>query len=87
MSERVDVKEVARSVLTEKNLLILYRKYIRYNEGAKRYGVSQKKFERLAKEAGAVYKIDQVVLVNTEIVEEYLENFKESTEDDILWQK
>ena len=31
----------------------------------------------LAKEAKAVYRIKRIVLVNTEIVEEYLENFRD----------
>ena len=30
----------------------------------------------LAKEAGAIYRIKREVLVNTDIVDEYLENFK-----------
>ena len=32
-------------------------------------------FMDLAKEAKAVYRIRRIVLVNTDIVEEYLENF------------
>lgn len=31
---------------------------------------------RMAKDAGACYKIDKVVLVNCDIFEEYLEAFK-----------
>lgn len=31
----------------------------------------------LAKEAKAVYCIRRIVLVNTELIEEYLENFRE----------
>ena len=34
-------------------------------------------FEQIAKDAKATYKIGRIVLVNTEIVEEYLENFRE----------
>ena len=30
----------------------------------------------IAKEAGAIYKINQMVLVNTEILDSYLEQFK-----------
>ena len=33
------------------------------------------KFQELAKEAKAVYKIDKVALVNCEIFERYLESF------------
>ena len=35
------------------------------------------KFQELAKEAKAVYKIDKVALVNCEIFEKYLETFRE----------
>ena len=34
------------------------------------------KFQEIAKLAGAVYKINQMVLVNTEILDQYLETFK-----------
>ena len=34
-------------------------------------------FMELAKEAKAVYRIRRIVLVNTDIIEEYLENFRE----------
>ena len=34
-------------------------------------------FMGLAKEAKAVYRIRRIVLVNTEIIEEYLENFRD----------
>ena len=50
------------------------KKYVRYHEGADRYGMSKKKFEREAKNAKATYKINQLVLVNTEIFERYLES-------------
>ena len=35
-------------------------------------------FQNLAKDAGAVYKIKGVVLVNTQVVDEYLETFRDS---------
>lgn len=52
------------------------RKFIRYKEGKEVYGLCQSTFERKAKEAGAVYKIGKAVLVNCEIFEKYLEQFK-----------
>lgn len=39
--------------------------------------MGQHSFEQLAKEAGAIYRIKRIVLVNTEVVEAYLENFRE----------
>jgi len=36
----------------------------------------QSKFEEMAKEAGAIYKLNKLVLVNCDIFEEYLETFR-----------
>jgi len=53
------------------------KKYVRYDEGAKLYSMGLHTFQQLAKEAGAVYKIKRIVLVNLDIFEEYLEAFRE----------
>ena len=50
--------------------------FVRYNEGAELYSMSQSKFERMAKDAEATYKLDKMVLVNCDIFEEYLETFR-----------
>ena len=42
----------------------LAKKFVRYPEGAQRYSLGLTKFQELAKEAKAVYKIDKVALVN-----------------------
>lgn len=52
--------------------------YIRYDEGAERYSMCRHTFMKLAAEAGAVYKINRLSLVNTKIFEEYLETFRVS---------
>ena len=52
------------------------KKFVRYKEGAEIYSVCQSKFERLAKDAKAIYKVGKVVLVNCEFFEAYLETFK-----------
>ena len=44
-------------------------------EGAQLYSICQSKFEKMAKEAKAIYKVDKVVLVNCELFEKYLESF------------
>ena len=51
-------------------------KFVRYNEGARMYHMGITKFQRLAKEAKACYKVGQMVLVNTQILDEYLESFR-----------
>ena len=52
------------------------KKYIRYKEGAEIYSISQSLFERIAKDAGAVYKVGRAALVNCEIFDKYFESFK-----------
>lgn len=50
-------------------------KFVRYDEWADMYHMGMTKFQELAKEAKACYKIGRMVLVNTEILDEYLETF------------
>ena len=53
------------------------KKFVRYGDGAQLYSMSQSTFEKLAKEAKAIYKYNKLVLVNTEKIDEYLELFHE----------
>ena len=53
------------------------KKFVRYGEVAQLYSMSQSTFEKLAKEAKAIYKYNKLVLVNTEKIDEYLELFHE----------
>lgn len=53
------------------------KKFVRYDEGAVLYSMGINKFRDLAHEAGAVYKVKRCALVNCDIVNDYLENFKE----------
>ena len=53
------------------------KKFVRYKEGAEKYSLGLTKFQELAKEAKAVYKVDKIVLVNCEIFEKFLETFRE----------
>ena len=41
--------------------------FVRYDEGAKRYSMCRNSFMRLAADAGAVYKINKISLVNIKI--------------------
>ncbi len=56
---------------------LLAKKYVRYEEGAKKYSLGITKFMLMAREAKATYKVDKIVLVNCEIFERYLETFRE----------
>ena len=53
------------------------KKFVRYPEGAERYSIGLTKFQALAKEAHAVYKVDGIVLVNCDVFEKFLETFRE----------
>lgn len=53
------------------------KRYVRYKEGAELYSIGLTKFQQLAKEAGAVIKVDKLVLVDCRRFEEFLEFFRE----------
>ncbi|MEE0862509.1 MAG: DUF6462 family protein [Lachnospiraceae bacterium] len=52
------------------------KKFVRYKEGAELYSMGMTKFQEISKEAGAVYKVGQLCLVNTDVLDEYLEGFR-----------
>lgn len=51
------------------------KRFVRYPEGAEMYSMSTSKFMQIAKDAHACYKVNQMVLVNLDIIDEYLETF------------
>lgn len=51
------------------------KRFVRYAEGAEIYSMSVSKFMQLAKDAKACYKVNQLVLVNMDIIDRYLETF------------
>jgi len=51
-------------------------KFVRHDEGAVMYSMSKNTFMQLAHDAQAIYKVNRMVLVNTEILDEYLESFR-----------
>lgn len=57
------------------------KKFVRYKDGCKVYGMGISKFQEIAKKANAVYKINQMVLVNTEVLDHYLERFRVSSQE------
>lgn len=73
MNTRTSIEDI------EKNIACGRKKFVRYEEGAKLYSMGIHTFENLAKEAGAIYRVKRIVLVNTERLDEYLENFREET--------
>ena len=69
---RIEIPEL------EERLVSGQKKYVRYKEGAELYSLGKHTFTQLAKEAGAVYNYKRCVLVNTQKVDAFLENFCES---------
>lgn len=52
------------------------KRLVRYKEGAEMYSMGMNKFQTLAKEAGAILKIDRMVLVDLDVFDRYLESFR-----------
>lgn len=52
------------------------KRFVRYKEGAEMYSMGLTKFQELAKDAKACYKVNHLVLVNLDIIDEYLESFR-----------
>lgn len=52
------------------------KRLVRYKEGAEMYSMGMNKFQKLAKDAGAILKIDRMVLVDLDIFDQYLETFR-----------
>lgn len=46
------------------------KRFVRYSEGAEMYSMSVSKFMQLAKDAKACYKVNQLVLINLDIIDE-----------------
>ena len=69
----------SRADVPELENLLKYgkKKFVRYDEGAKLYSMGLHSFQELAREANAVYHVTRIVLVNTEVIDEYLENYRD----------
>lgn len=52
------------------------KRLVRYKEGAEMFSMGMNKFQTLAKDAGAILKIDRMVLVDLDIFDQYLETFR-----------
>ena len=65
----------------------LRRKFLRYQQAEIVYSLSHKKLMEMAYDAGAIYRMDGIVLINREIFDEYLERFHETKENFVLEEK
>ena len=69
IQRRTEIKDTARE---------LRRKYLRYKDAELVYSIQHKILLELADRAGAIYRIDGYVLINRDIFDEYLEQFRET---------
>ena len=69
---------VRRTEMKEENRK-LRRLFLRYKEAELVYSIQHKKLLELAGKAGAIYRIDGTVLINRDIFEAYLEQFREES--------
>ena len=58
--------------LDDTDRIMIQKDFITLSEGAEYYGLGMKPFTRIAREAGAVYKIGKMVRIRRDILEEYL---------------
>ena len=56
------------------------KKFVRYKEGAEMYSIGLTRFQEIAKRSGAVYKVGNMCLVNTDILDKYLEKYRMENE-------
>lgn len=61
----------------EKILARKKKKYIRYEEGAVLYSMGKNSFRQIAQDAHAIVLLKRIALVNVEVLDEYLESFRE----------
>ena len=69
IQRRTEIRDTARE---------LRRKYLRYKDAELVYSIQHKILLELADRAGAIYRIDGYVLINRDIFDEYLEQFREA---------
>jgi len=76
-TENDDYYSVARRKQVREESRKLRKKYLRYKEAEIVYSIQHKKLLELADDAGALYRIDGYVLINRDIFDEYLEQFRQ----------
>lgn len=70
------MKLARRKIMQKTSKVINKKRLVRYKEGAEMYSMGMNKFQTLAKDAGAILKIDRMVLVDLDVFDQYLETFR-----------
>lgn len=66
---------------------VVRKKFVTYREAAELYSIGLTKVQEYAKIAGATYKMGNKVLVNTDIFEAYIEQFRIPGEFEVMAKK
>ena len=74
MAQKADSFQVPE---LEKILAGKKKKYVRYEEGAVLYSMGKNSFRQVAQDAHAIVWLKRIALVNVEVLDEYLESFRE----------
>ena len=69
---------MAYSFKTYSDIREVMKKYVNASEGSVIYSMGKTTFMTHAERAGAIYKVGDSALVNTEIFETYLQQYKEN---------
>ena len=75
--EMVDKRNSFEVPELEKLLAGKKKKYVRYEEGAVLYSMDKNTFRQIAQDAHAIVRLKRIALVNVEVLDEYLESFRE----------
>ena len=70
IERRKEVRDAARK---------LRKQFLKYQEAEIVYSMTHRKIMQLAQEAGAIYRMDSTVLINRDIFDAYLEQFREKS--------
>lgn len=76
--------DIERRTAIKEESRMFRRKFITYEQGEMIYSISHRKLRDLAEASGAVYRFNDVnVLINKEILDEFLEQFREPARKDV----
>ena len=69
---------ISEKVQEIRNTKIRQSKYMRYQEARAYYCLGMNPMQRLAKEAGATIRIGRIIMIDTEILNKYVDSFRDA---------
>ncbi len=76
--------DIERRTAIKEDARMFRRKFLTYEQAEVIYSISHRKIRDIAEAAGAVYRFNDVsVLINREILDEYLEQFRQPAKTDV----